>query len=174
MDPQLDELHIKHELHQSSLEPELQVTKFTDEDSPHSSSDEKNNSHGHPGPINNCVTVTAGSENLNPFDTTKFICDICGQHFRTKRYMGSHMIKHKREIMGISQAIGFQCAIKGCEKSFEKKSLLNRHQKKMHQINPEPLQKKQKLSCHLCPKKFVMQFKLDGHIREVHEGLKAS
>ncbi|KAJ6648573.1 Zinc finger protein, partial [Pseudolycoriella hygida] len=151
-------------------------TEFVDEDSLHSDSDlsqncaistEDNVSHDDQNPI---VNNLAGRP--DPFDPTKFICDICEQQFRTKRYLGSHMIKHKREIMGINQATNLTCNVKGCGKSFEKKILLNCHQRRVHKIKPEPQEKTQKLTCHKCQKQFVDQFKLDGHIRQVHEGLK--
>ncbi|KAJ6632940.1 Zinc finger protein, partial [Pseudolycoriella hygida] len=177
---EIDDINIKQEVNEAipDLESEFHEIKFANEDSSHSASDfmvkspisthtENSISHGDRDSVHNFVTANA--DDLDPFDSTKFICDICGQQFRIKRYMGSHMIKHKKEIEK-SQATNIRCTVKGCAKSFTQTKLLNCHLKNYHKL--ESQEKPNKLSCHLCSKQFVMQYILDGHIREVHEGLK--
>ncbi|KAJ6648572.1 Zinc finger protein, partial [Pseudolycoriella hygida] len=151
-------------------ESDFDEIELSDRNSLHSDSDFNGVSHGDRDSIFN-DTVEATDANLDLFDDTKYICDMCGQQFEQKSHIGSHMLKHKKE-MGNCNATKFLCTVKGCAKSFDKRKFLNCHQKNVHKMQPDPPKKMIKLLCQQCPKQFVMQYKLDAHIREVHEGLK--
>ncbi|KAJ6648569.1 Zinc finger protein [Pseudolycoriella hygida] len=124
-------------------------------------------------PANNFPTSTE----INLFDKTKYICDYCGQQFNQKNHIAAHMTKHGKKTK--PQTPNFPCTVKGCVKKFDKKISLNSHQRKVHKIKPEPCvkvatagERRLKLRCDQCPKQFLVQHKLDAHIREEHEGLK--
>lgn len=115
----------------------------------------------------------------NPFDSTKFICDYCGQQFDRKNQIGSHMVKHRNEMLDNGRPKQFPCTVVGCADVFENRKLFNNHQVEVHRTEaearvnvPTVTEKKLKLCCQQCPKWFTIQHKLDAHIRRQHEGLK--
>lgn len=114
----------------------------------------------------------------NTFDDTKYVCDYCGQHFDRKSHLGSHMTKHRKENWAPTR---FPCTVKGCSKVFETRRAFSKHRLGVHKIRAEPRtsvaavpSKQEKFCCTQCPKWFLIQVKLDAHIRSKHEGLKVS
>lgn len=99
-----------------------------------------------------------------------YICDYCGQQFNKKSYLGSHMIKHKNELVPKERKTHFPCNVQRCKKVYKVKKSLVDHQLKVHGIDIGPSERK--LCCPQCPKSFPIQYKLDAHIRKKHEGLK--
>ena len=94
----------------------------------------------------------ATHEGIKIENTKSTQCNLCGKVLINSRL--------KRHIEVVHEKIRYQCDF--CEKSFQKKFLLNNHVKSFHQgINP--------FQCQECDKKFVLQYKLNQHRAIVHE-----
>ncbi|KAG4072573.1 hypothetical protein HA402_004662 [Bradysia odoriphaga] len=106
-------------------------------------------------------------------EDARYFCDYCGKGFREKSYLGSHMTAHKKKTERKPKT--YRCTIDDCSKVFKIKKSFDEHRINIHKIKPQspaPNEKKVKFSCPKCPKWFTEQYKLDGHIRSKHEGLK--
>lgn len=154
----MDEIDIKSEEEKRTDNGEFEADFYGTEDI------FEDSTYCDPETVANTPIPPTNASNSNLFSNTKFICDICGQQFNQKSHMGSHMMKHSRQALPKSSS----CGIGGCTKSFSNKKLLNDHRLKMHKKDTK---EEIKLKCHLCPKSFTIQYKLDAHIR-YHQGLK--
>lgn len=166
----LDEIGLKCEESEPNREIKLEIYESECNDASFTQYDSESNvqspaaSSDIPNPI----------DHSDPFDNTKYICDYCGQAFDRKSHIGSHMTKHKKEMLVKSRPKTFICSVEGCSKVLETRKLFNSHRLKVHKIKPEPAEgeKRVKLYCPKCPKWCTIQHKLDSHIRAMHEGLK--
>lgn len=164
----MDEVVVKYEENEPNqdLESELYESEYIDEDFSQDDSFDQD----------------AGATTADKaYDSTKYICDYCGQEFSKKSHIGSHMTKHKNETMKEKlEPETFPCTVVGCYKVFGKRKMFNRHRLNVHKLKPEPrikvaavvVEKRLKLNCQQCPKWFTIQYKLDAHIRRIHENLK--
>lgn len=119
------------------------------------------------------ITVSPALTNPTTSEEERYFCDYCGKGFRQKSYLASHMTAHMNKIE--RRVKTFRCTTDGCTEVCKSKYLFNKHRLTVHNIKPvsrDPNAPKQKFCCQKCPKWFTEQYKLDGHIRSKHEGLK--
>ncbi|XP_037024177.1 zinc finger protein 493-like [Bradysia coprophila] len=106
-------------------------------------------------------------------DPPKYFCDYCGKGFRQKSYLGSHMTAHRKKMERKPKT--YHCTTDDCSKVFKTKKSFDEHRINIHKLkpqSPDPTKTKVKFCCPKCPKWFTEQYKLDGHVRSKHEGLK--
>lgn len=169
---------IKNEENESNREIKSEFYKFETHDDSIAQSDSQSKVRSFAAQHD--IIPSLDSDDSNPLDGARYICDYCGKGFLQKSHIGSHMIKHKKEMEKSEKRIvtkTFTCTVEQCSKVFETRKLLNDHRLKVHKIKAErivatEIEKKQKLRCPKCPKWFHVQHILDGHIRSKHEGLK--
>lgn len=118
-------------------------------------------------------SYTAPPNTTTTDDDARYFCDYCGKGYNHKSHLASHMTAHINKIERKQKT--FTCSTDGCSQVLKTKKLLEQHRLNIHKIKPErrgSTAKRAKLCCPKCPKWFAVQYKLDGHIRSKHEGLK--
>ena len=90
-----------------------------------------------------------------------FECPTCHKMYKTQWSLENHMMRH----LDPSQRV-LKCDL--CEKTFDKKILLQYHMKTAHLSEEEKA--KQMIPCEVCGKKFLGKKLLRAHIGRVHEG----
>lgn len=115
------------------------------------------------------------TEHTTTSEDAKYFCDYCGKGFREKSYLGSHMTAHSRTTE--RKPKNYPCTVDGCSEVFKTKKPFNVHRLNVHSIEPKSeaaTEKRMKFPCTKCRQWFTEQYKLDGHIRSKHEGLKVT